>query len=44
MIREKNIPTKMKALRIYGPGDLRYEEVPVPEIDEDEILVKVLGT
>lgn len=31
----------MKALRMYAPGDFRYEDVPVPEISEDEILIKV---
>jgi L-iditol 2-dehydrogenase len=35
------IPVKMKALVCYGPHDYRYEEVDVPKIDEDEILVKV---
>ena len=24
----------MKALRMYAPGDFRYEDVPVPEIDD----------
>jgi len=35
------IPEKMRALVVYGPEDYRLEEVPVPEIKEDEILVKV---
>lgn len=39
-----NIPSKMMAVRIHGPGDARYEEVPVPQINEDEILVKVGAT
>ena len=30
----------MLALRLYGPGDIRLEEVPVPEINEHEILLK----
>lgn len=30
----------MLALRLYGPGDIRLEEVPVPEIKENEILLK----
>lgn len=30
----------MLALRLYGPGDIRLEEVPVPEINENEILLK----
>jgi threonine dehydrogenase-like Zn-dependent dehydrogenase len=31
----------MKALVWYGPNDLRYEDWPVPELAEDEILLKV---
>ncbi len=31
----------MKAARIYGPGDIRVEQVPDPVINDDEILVKV---
>ncbi|RHR21874.1 erythritol/L-threitol dehydrogenase [Clostridium sp. AF19-22AC] len=33
----------MKALRMHAPYDFRYEDVPVPEIDDDEILVKIEG-
>ncbi len=33
----------MKALLMYAPYDFRYEEVPIPEIDDDEILIKVEG-
>lgn len=33
---EKN----MRALRLYGPGDIRLVEVPIPEIGEDEILLR----
>lgn len=36
-----NIPTTMHAVMCYGPMDYRYEEVTVPQINEDEILVKV---
>ena len=36
-----NIPKTMKALVAHGGFDYRYEEIPVPEINEDEILVKV---
>lgn len=32
---------KMKAIRYYAPGDIRYEEVKIPELNEGEILVKV---
>lgn len=34
---------KMKALLMYAPYDFRLEEVPVPEINDDEILVKIEG-
>jgi len=30
----------MKAVRNYGPGDFRLEDIPIPQIDEDEILAK----
>lgn len=33
----------MNALRMHGPGDFRLERVPVPEIEDGEILVKILG-
>ena len=26
----------MKAIRVYGPKDVKYEEVPMPEIGPDE--------
>ena len=31
----------MKAIRMYAPKDLRLEEIPVPSIKNDEVLVKV---
>ncbi|MBE3592415.1 MAG: alcohol dehydrogenase catalytic domain-containing protein [Thermoanaerobacter sp.] len=31
----------MKALRLYGPNDLRYEDIPIPEIKKGELLVKI---
>jgi L-iditol 2-dehydrogenase len=31
----------MKAVRMYAPGDLRTENVPVPEIKKDEVLIRV---
>ncbi len=31
----------MKAWRFYGPGDFRLDDVPVPEIDDCSVLVKV---
>lgn len=33
----------MKAVRMYAPGDLRVEEVKDPEIEKDEVLVKVMA-
>lgn len=32
---------KMKALVYYGIQDLRYQDVPIPEIGDDEVLLKV---
>ncbi|MCQ2453560.1 MAG: zinc-binding dehydrogenase [Clostridia bacterium] len=34
---------KTKALRLYGANDLRTEEFELPEIKDDEILVKVVS-
>ncbi len=34
---------KTKAVRLYGVRDLRLEEFGLPEIKEDEILVKVMS-
>lgn len=36
--------TSMKAAVLYGQGDLRIKDVPVPEIGDDEVLVKVMAT
>lgn len=33
----------MKALRLYAPGDLRLEDVPIPFPKPDEVLVRVLA-
>ncbi|MDR1105472.1 MAG: galactitol-1-phosphate 5-dehydrogenase [Treponema sp.] len=33
----------MKAVRLYKPGDLRTEDIPVPEIKDDEVLIKVMA-
>lgn len=38
-----SIPRRMKAVVAYKPGDYRLEEVDVPEIGEEEILLKVGG-
>jgi len=37
-----DIPEKMKATILYGPDDLRIEEVPVPELKPHEVLIKVV--
>ena len=37
----EDIPSLMNACLFYGPGDVRYEKVKTPEINENEILVKV---
>lgn len=34
---------KMSAVVTYAPGDNRYEEYPVPELSDGEILLKVRG-
>jgi L-iditol 2-dehydrogenase len=31
----------MKAARLYGKGDLRVDDVPTPEITDDEMLIRV---
>jgi len=36
-----NIPEKMKAVVCHGPRDYRLEEIPVPQIQDGEVLVKV---
>ncbi|OFW53240.1 MAG: hypothetical protein A2163_08745 [Actinobacteria bacterium RBG_13_35_12] len=32
---------KMKAQLFYGPGDVRYEDIDIPEIGNDEALVRI---
>jgi L-iditol 2-dehydrogenase len=34
----------MLAAVYHGPGDLRVEERPLPEIGQDEALIKVAST
>lgn len=41
--RIDNLPQKMKAVVAYKPGDYRLEEVPLPEIGDEEVLLKVGG-
>ncbi len=38
---EQGIPETMKAVVAHSPHDYRLEEVPVPEVGLDEVLVKV---
>jgi len=33
----------MKAVRMYAPRDLRLEQIPVPQIKDDEALIKVMA-
>ncbi len=35
------INNKMKAIRFYAPGDIRYEEIEIPSLGDGEILVKI---
>ena len=37
----RHIPEIMHACLFYGPLDIRYEQIPTPKINENEILVKV---
>ena len=37
----EQIPKTMKAVVCHGPHDYRLDEIPVPEIGPEEILVKV---
>ncbi len=41
MTRLPPLPEKMRAVVYHGPKDLRVEEVTLPVIEPDEILVKV---
>lgn len=31
----------MKAIRVYGPKDVRYEDVPMPDLGPDDVLIRV---
>lgn len=37
----ETIPKQMNAVICYGPKDYRYEQVAVPEITEDDVLIKI---
>lgn len=43
MERTAGLPEKMKAVVCHGPQDYRLETRPLPVIDENEILVRVLA-
>lgn len=32
---------KMKAAVLHVPGDLRFEDVPIPKINSNEVLIRV---
>jgi len=32
---------RMRALRIHGPLDMRIEEIPIPRLEDDQVLVRV---
>lgn len=34
---------KTKAVRLYGKNDVRLEEFDLPELNDDEILVKIVS-
>ena len=44
MKTETGIPSTMRALKVYGPHDLKLENAPVPKINEEEILIRVKAT
>ncbi len=37
----ESIPETMNACLFYGPYDVRYEKLPIPKTNENEILIKV---
>ncbi|WP_205600691.1 alcohol dehydrogenase catalytic domain-containing protein [Gracilibacillus sp. YIM 98692] len=41
MEKLKDLPKTMHAVVCHGPEDYRYEQVDVPEINEDEVLVRI---
>ena len=38
-----SIPKTMRSVICYGPEDYRLEEIPVPQVQPGEVLVRVLG-
>lgn len=43
MVKEYDLPKKMRTLMCHGPEDYRLEEIAVPAVGPGEVLVKVLG-
>ena len=41
MEKSKEIPKVMKSIVCHGPHDYRFETIPVPEVNEDEVLVEI---
>lgn len=39
-----SLPSKMKGVVVHGPGDYRLEDVPVPAVGEDDVLIKVMAS
>jgi L-iditol 2-dehydrogenase len=39
----KLLENKMRALKLYAPGDIRLDETPIPVIDAGEVLVRVMA-
>jgi L-iditol 2-dehydrogenase len=38
------LPESMLAARLHAPGDLRVDRVPLPHLDEGDVLLRVLAT
>ena len=38
-----SLPKTMRSIICYGPEDYRLEEIPVPQVQPGEVLVRVLG-
>lgn len=37
------LPDTMTAVRVHGPGDLRVERVPLPRLEDGDVLVRVVA-
>ena len=38
-----DLPKTMRSVMCYGPRDYRFEEIAVPKVKPDEVLVRILG-